>query len=61
MKPDKSKGEVTEFKRLGKEKEKLLAQYPTTDVNNHRVTLAKGSLKVDGVEVDKYEPVQTLF
>ena len=61
VKPDKSKGEVTEFKRLGKEKERLLAQYPTIDPENPRVTLSKGSLKVDGVEVDKYEPVQTLF
>ena len=52
---------MTEFKRLGKEKEKLLAQYPTIDADNPRVTLSKGSLKVDGVEVDKYEPVQTLF
>ena len=31
------------------------------DPSNPRVTLKKGSLQVDGAEVDKFEPVQTLF
>ena len=61
VKPDKTKSEQTEFQRLGKKKEELLLKYPTVDENNPRVTLKKGSLQVDGVEVDKYEPVQTLF
>ena len=61
IKPDKSKSEVTEFQRLGKKKQELLKQYPTVDENNPRVILKKGSLKVDGVEVDKYQPVQSLF
>ena len=58
VKPDKSKGEVNEFQRLGKKKSELLQTYPTVDENNPRVTIKKGSLKV---EVDKYEPVQTRF
>ena len=61
IKPDKTKGEVAEFQRIGKEKAKLLEKYPTVDVENPRVILKNGSLKVDGVEVDKYQPVQTLF
>ena len=61
VKPDKTKSEQNEFQRLGKKKEELLLKYPTVDVDNPRVTLKKGSLQVDGVEVDKYEPVQTLF
>ena len=61
IKPDKTKGEVTEFQRLGKEKTKLLEKYPPGEDGNTRVVLQKGSLKVDGVEVDKYNPVQTLF
>ena len=61
IKPDKTKSEVAEFQRLGKEKEKLLAKYPAGADGNPRVELKKGSLKVDGVEVDKYTPVQTLF
>ena len=61
IKPDKTKSEVAEFQRLGKEKAKLLEKYPTIDEENPRVILKNGSLKVDGVEVDKYQPVQTLF
>ena len=60
-KPDKSKSEQTEFQRLGKKKEELLLKYPTPEGGNPRVTLQKGSLQVDNVEVYKYEPVQTLF
>ena len=61
IKPDKTKAEVAEFQRLGKKKEELLKKYPTVDDENPRVVLAKGSLKVDEVEVDKYQPVQSLF
>ena len=60
-KPDKSKSEQTEFQRLGKKKAELLLEYPTPEGGNPRVTLQKGSLQVDGVEVDKFEPPQTLF
>ena len=51
IKPDKSKEEVKEFQRLGKQKMDFLNDYPTVDEG---VTLQKGSLKVDGDEVDKY-------
>ena len=60
-KPDKSKSEQVEFQRLGKKKSDLLVQYPTPENGNPRVILEKGSLKVDGVEVDKFAPVQSLF
>ena len=58
VKPDKTKGEREEFTRLGKKKEELLQQY---DNNAERVKLDKGVLYVDGVEVDRYKSVQSLF
>ena len=58
---DRTKSEQAEFKRLGTKKKDLLKKYPTTDPINPRVTLKKGSLQVDGAEVDKFEPAQTLF
>ena len=61
VKPDKSKSENTEFQRMGKRKEELLQQYPTENENEPRVTLVKGVLKLDGTEVDRYQPVQSLF
>lgn len=61
VKPDKTKSEQNEFHRLGEKKKSLLLEYPTTEDNLPRVTLKKGLLMVDGVEVDKYQPVQTLF
>ena len=61
IKPDKTKAEVAEFQRLGKKKVELLTKYPTVNDDNPRVILVKGSLKVDEVEVDKYQPVQSLF
>ena len=61
VKPDKTKGEQAEFKRLGDKKKELLLQYPTPEGRPARVVLEKGILKVDGTEVDKYEPKQTLF
>ena len=41
--------------------QELLEQYPVIEEESSRVVLEKGVLKVDGVEVDKYEPVQSLF
>ena len=61
IKPDKTKSEQKEFQRLGKKKEELLVKYPTQDNAPPRVLLKKGILTVDGTEVDKYEPAQTLF
>ena len=58
VKPDKTKGEQEEFQRIGKRKDALLAEY---DNDNERVILDKGVLFVDGVEVDRYKSVQTLF
>jgi hypothetical protein len=65
-KPDKSKSEQAEFQRLGKKKEELLTQYPTPVTEEGtpgppRVILEKGTLKVDGTEVDRFAPPQTLF
>ena len=56
-KPDKSKSEQAEFQRLGKKKEELLTQYPTPVKEDGTpgaplVILEKGTLKVDGTEVD---------
>ena len=58
IKPDKTKAEQEEFKRIGKRKTDVLQEY-----NNdaERVKLTKGVLYVDGVEVDRYKSVQTLF
>ena len=61
IKPDKSKSENNEFQRLGKRKAELLEQYPTQNDAESRVVLIKGVLKLDGVEVDRYKPVQSLF
>ena len=61
IKPDKSKSETTEFQRMGNRKKELLEQYPTEDGANPRVTLEKGVLKLDGTEIDRYKPVQSLF
>ena len=61
VKADKTKSEANEFKRIGRRKEELLLQHPTTDPENPIVTLAKGVLKVNGTEVDRYNPIQSLF
>ena len=61
VKPDKTKKEAEEFKQIGKRKADLLLQHPTNDPNNLIVTLTKGILRVDGTEVDKYNPIQSLF
>ena len=61
VKPDKTKKEAEEFKRMGKRKAELLLQHPTIDPENPIVTLTKGVLRVNGAEVDRYNPVQSLF
>ena len=58
VKPDKTKGEQDEFKRIGNRKTELLAEYSD---DTERVKLSKGVLYVDGIEVDRYKSVQTLF
>ena len=58
VKPDKSKKEQEEFRRIGDRKTALLAEY---DNDEERIKLEKGVLFVDGVEVDRYQSVQTLF
>ena len=58
VKPDKTKGEQEEFKRIGKRKSDLLTEYNN---DNEKVKLTKGVLYVDGVEVDRYKSPQTLF
>ena len=47
-KPDKTKKEAEEFKRIGKRKAELLLQHPTTDPDNPVVTLKKGVIRVNG-------------
>lgn len=61
IKNDKSKGEQKEFTRIGKRKFELLQQNPTAPGQEPRVKLEKGVLMLDGVAVDRYEPVQSLF
>ena len=58
IKPDKTKSEQEEFKRIGKRKTDVLQEY-NNDAD--RVKLTKGVLYVDGVEVDRYKSVQSLF
>ena len=61
LKPDKTKAESEEFKRLGKRKADLLKDHPTTDPRNPVVVLEKGVLRVNGLEVDRYKPIQSIF
>ena len=61
IKADKTKGEQKEFTRLGKRKSELLEQNPTVDGQDPRVKLEKGVLMLDGIEVDRYNPVQSIF
>ena len=61
IKPDKTKKENDEFKRVGDKKRELLEQYPTMPGTDPRVVLKKGVLTLDGAEVTRYQPVQTLF
>ena len=61
VKADKSKAEMEEYKRLGKKKDDLIKSYPSVDGNPPRVELKKGVLKIDGMEVDRYNSPQTLF
>ena len=39
VKQDRSKGEMEEFKRLGKRKEQLIQEYPSTDETTHALSL----------------------
>ena len=52
---------MTEFQRSDKRKQELLQQYPVDEGAPSRVVLDKGVLKLDGVVVDEYKAVQTLF
>ena len=61
VKADKTKAEMEEFKRLGKRKYDLQQQYPTDKGEISRVTLSKGVLSLDGNEVDRYKPIQSIF
>ena len=61
IKPDKSKSEQQEFARLGKRKKDLLDQNPTNIGEVPRVKLEKGILTLDGIEVDRYKSVQSIF
>ena len=58
IKPDKTRGEQAEFRRIGKRKDELLRQYEN---NRDRVKLKKGVIYLDDVEVDRYKSVQSLF
>jgi hypothetical protein len=58
VKPDKTKAEQEEFKRIGKRKEELLVEYNNDE---SKVKLEKGVLYANGIEVDRYKSVQTLF
>ena len=59
-KPDETKDEE-EYSRLGREKAKLLKQYPTEEGEPPKIVLKKGKLLLNGVQVDQYRSVQTLF
>lgn len=61
IKPDKTKAEVAEFRRIGDRKQQLVEQYPVPDGQPPRVVLGKGVLTLDGVKVDEFKPVQSLF
>ena len=61
IKADKTKGEVEEYRRLGKRKTELLEEYPVDNEENPRVVLEKGVLLLDGVKVDEFKSVQSLF
>ena len=61
IKPDKTKGEVEEYRRLGKRKAQLMEDYPVDEDEQPRVVLEKGLLLVDGVKVDEFKSVQSLF
>ena len=61
LKHDKSLKEREEFQRLLKKKDLLKTAHPTEEGQEARVALEKGILKVDGVEVDRYQSPQTIF
>ena len=64
IKPDKTKSEVEEYRRLGKRKAELMEEYPVDEDDEEaepRVVLEKGVLKVDGIKMDEFKSVQSLF
>ena len=61
LKSDKTKKEIKEFKRVGDKKHKLLEKYPTAQGAQPRVVLQKEVLTLDGVEVTRYQSIQTLL
>ena len=61
FKPDKTKAEIAEYKRMGKRKTELLQVYPAVNDGPPRVVLNKGILNVDGTEVDRFKSIQSLF
>ena len=61
FKPDKSKAEREEYSRLGREKVKLLEQYPTEEGQLPKVVFKKGKLLLNGAQVDQYRSAQSLF
>ena len=61
IKSDKTKGEINEYKRLGKKESEMLKEYPTPDEGQPRIILNKGILSLDGTEIDCYKSVQSLF
>ena len=46
---------------MGQRKTELQADYPVGEGDEQRVVLEKGVLKVDGVKVDEFKSVQSLF
>ena len=61
IKPDKTKGEREEFSRLLQRKKELMDTHPPIGGNQSRISLTKGILKVDGVQVDEFKPPQSIF
>ena len=61
VKPDKSKAEQKEYDRLRKHKQEVEKMHPTVEGEESRVSLKKGVLTLDNLEIDRYRSVETLF
>ena len=61
VKPDKSKAEQKEYDRLRKHKQDVEKMHPTVEGEESRVSLKKGVLTLDNLEIDRYRSVETLF
>ena len=59
--PDRSKSEQKEYSCIGKRKKELTAANSQNVAEQARVLLKKGILTLDGIEVDRYNPIQSLF